>query len=49
MHAHMQLSPVYLLSTLDVTHGIKCTRLFPTLAAGEPGNEATKKVQNAQK
>ena len=30
--AHAQLSRVYLASTLDVTHMIKCTRLSPTLA-----------------
>ena len=29
--AHTQLSRVYLASTLDVTHMIKCTRLSPTL------------------
>ena len=34
---HMQLSCVYLASTLDVTHVIKCTR-------GEPGNEARLEV-----
>ena len=32
MSAHMQLSFVYLTSTLDVTHVIKCTRLSPSLA-----------------
>ena len=31
MHAHAQSSRVYLASTLDVTHMIKCTRLSPTL------------------
>ena len=31
VHAHTQLSRVYLASTLDVTHMIKCTRLSPTL------------------
>ena len=31
VHAHAQLSRVYLASTLDVTHVIKCTRLSPTL------------------
>ena len=31
MHAHAQLSCVYLVSTLDVTHVIKCARLSPTL------------------
>ena len=30
--AHTQLSRVYLASTLDVTHVIKCTRLSLTLA-----------------
>ena len=29
---HVQLSCVYFASTLHVTHVIKCTRLFPTLA-----------------
>ena len=29
MYAHMQLSCVYLTSTLDITHVIKCTRLPP--------------------
>ena len=32
MLAHTQLSCVYLVSTLDVTHVIKCTRLSSTLA-----------------
>ena len=32
LHVHMQLSHVYLTSTLDITHGIKCTRLSPSLA-----------------
>ena len=41
VRAHAQLSRVYLTSTLDITHVIKCTRLSLTLAAGEPGNEAT--------
>ena len=31
VHAHVQLSRVYLASTLDVTRVIKCTRLSPTL------------------
>ena len=31
VRAHAQLSLVYLASTLDVTHVIKCTRLSPTL------------------
>ena len=39
VHAHVQLCRAYLMSTFDVTHGIKCTRLSPSLA-GEPGNEA---------
>ena len=30
--AQAQLSRVYLVSTLDVTHVIKCTRLSPSLA-----------------
>ena len=32
MRAHKQLSRVYLASTLDVTHVIKCTRFSLTLA-----------------
>ena len=32
MSAYVQLSRVYLASTLDVTHVIKCTRLSPSLA-----------------
>ena len=32
MHAHKQLSRIYLVSTLDVTHLIKCTSLYLTLA-----------------
>ena len=32
VYARMQLSCVYLLSTLDVTHMIKCNRLSPSLA-----------------
>ena len=32
VHAHVQLSRAYLMSTFDVTHGIKCTRLSPSLA-----------------
>ena len=32
VRAHAQLSRVYLVSTLDVTHVIKCTRLSSTLA-----------------
>ena len=38
--AHVQLSRVYLASTLDVTHMIKCTRLSPSLV----GNEASVKI-----
>ena len=34
MRAHAQLSHVYLASTLDIMHMIKCTRLSPTLAGG---------------
>ena len=32
MHVHVQLSCVYLMSVLDITHVIKCTRLSPSLA-----------------
>ena len=32
VHAHVQLSHIYLMSILDVTHVIKCTRLSPSLA-----------------
>ena len=32
VRAHAQSSHVYLASTLDVIHMIKCTRLSPTLA-----------------
>ena len=32
VHAHAQLSRVYLASTLDIMHVIKCTRLSPSLA-----------------
>ena len=35
MSAHTQLSCVYLTSTLDVTHVIKCTRLPSPLLSGE--------------
>ena len=43
MLAHTQLSCVYLVSTLDVTHVIKCTGLSPTLArrAWERGHSNT--------
>jgi len=30
--AHVQISRAYLVSTLDVTHVVKCTRLFPSSA-----------------
>ena len=39
VHAHVQLSHVYLVSTLDVTHVINCTRISPSLA-GKLGKEA---------
>ena len=32
MHAHVQLSCIYLVSILDLTHVIKCTRLSSSLA-----------------
>ena len=39
VHTHMQLSRVYFMSTLDVTHMTNCTRLSPSLMGREPGNE----------
>ena len=31
VRAHVQLGRVYLISTFDVTHVTKCTKLFPSL------------------
>ena len=51
VHAHTQLSRVYLVSTLYITHMIKCTRLSPSLVgkAWEKGWAAISKFPSSTK